>query len=372
MGQGLVSGLSELSLIQAPDPETIKGLGKAFADASDVYAREFNRNVLPQWIAGAALVAGVPLLLSLSMRYAYECLRQRIGRPEIASEFNLQHWYSPVTTIFHRVLGNWMTPAKEEAAPIFNPELTQRLAEIKDSVKLAHAEGLPMQNVLLYGPGGTGKTMWARMLAKGADFNFVIMSGGDLAQFQKRGEDVSELNRLFKWINSCSRPTILFIDEAEGLCAHRDDLKQNDIRLQNAFLSHCGTESSKVMIVLATNRPNLDPAVLDRMDFKVPVNPPGAEERAQIILRYAKEYFGTEAAEKFFDHDVLEEMAERTQGMSGRTLSKLVNRLRRVAALSETKTLSVEKVREVITDTQRLKGQLNDVNAKGKGTLNAD
>jgi ATPase family AAA domain-containing protein 3A/B len=126
------------------------------------------------------------------------------------------------------------------------------------------------------------------------------------------------------------------------------------------------------MIVLATNRPNLDPAVLDRMDFKVPVNPPGAEERAQIILRYAKEYFGTEAAEKFFDHDVLEEMAERTQGMSGRTLSKLVNRLRRVAALSETKTLSVEKVREVITDTQRLKGQLDDVNAKGKGTLNAD
>src|SRR5579872_270441 len=60
--------------------------------------------------------------------------------------------------------------------PIFNDQLSAEIKEITDSVNNLRKNKGYFQNVLLYGPGGTGKTMVAMEIAKNSKMNFIKMS----------------------------------------------------------------------------------------------------------------------------------------------------------------------------------------------------
>lgn len=214
--------------------------------------------------------------------------------------------------------------------PVFHKDLNDTLEQIIQSAYNLQKNNGIFQNVLLYGPGGTGKTMISKFIAKNSDMNYVMMSGADLAQYITRGEHVTELNKLFEAAKRSSTPTILFIDEAESLCRNRDNIvKPELIELQNAFLNHTGEASNKIMLIMATNRiEDLDPAVLSRMDHKLFIGPPKINERKQIIQNYLPNFFPQKEIKELFPEEIVGSVALKTEGLTGRMIFKLLNAIR--------------------------------------------
>lgn len=169
---------------------------------------------------------------------------------------------------------------------ILDPELEKRLFGIANTVRDMHKAGLELPSLLLYGPPGTGKTWFAKLLARQAGMDYVIMSADRFSQFAE-GEDVQQMHQLFKWAENSPRGMIIFIDEIDALGCSRDNLDTRWIRLQNAFLAHTGSISHKFMIIGATNRPHsLDTAFLDRFPERIMVGLPGCTERAALLKMY--------------------------------------------------------------------------------------
>lgn len=242
----------------------------------------------------------------------------------------------------------WTTPPAPK--PIFSPEVEKEIAAITHSTYNLQKNGGFFQNLLLYGPGGTGKTMVAEKIARDSNLNYIKMSGGDLAQYIKRGEHVTELNKLFQSINNASTPTILFIDEIESLARDRAKIDKAELfELLNALLSQTGGSSKKFMIIGATNRPeDLDEAFLSRMDHKLEILPPQIEERKKILEQYVPHFFTQQEQTQFFSQSSIEKIAEATEGLTGRTLFKMLNALSCKKMASTDNTLTQEMINETV------------------------
>lgn len=216
---------------------------------------------------------------------------------------------------------------------VLEETLAERLQWTTNSLVTARKNKTPFRHLLLYGPPGTGKTLFARTLARQSGLDYAIMTGGDVGPLGK--DAVDELNKLFKWASGRKNGMILFIDEADaflrqgrGLAPGASGGMSEDMRnVLSAFLHHTGTESHRIMVVLATNcRDVLDRAVLDRMDEEFEFPRPGLEQRKQMLEMFMKEHITDRMA---VDPDVtdpkyIEEVAVKTEGFSGRQISKLV------------------------------------------------
>lgn len=237
-----------------------------------------------------------------------------------------------------------------DARAIFHTELQKKIDQITTSTYNLQKNGGFFQNVLLYGPGGTGKTMIAKLIARNSNMNYVMMSGGDLAQYIKNGEHVTELNRLFDSIKSSHSPTILFIDEFESLAGDRKRMKKAELfELLNAFLSHTGEASNKFMIIAATNMPNLiDPAVLSRMDHKLLIEPPKPEQRLAILSQYVDRFFTRAEKQLYFPASTLAKINSQTEGLTGRALFKMVNAIHSHMLTTANKQLTPEAIQDIV------------------------
>lgn len=150
--------------------------------------------------------------------------------------------------------------------------------------------GIP-NGILLYGPPGCGKTYTVRKLAEELGYNYIEVKASDVGSSYVHG-GVEKISRVFDRAR-VSAPTILFFDEIEGLVPNRDILTGSDNYKQeeiNQFLTEMNDSgSSNVLVVGATNRPNLiDKAILrsGRMDKRILIPPPDKEAREEIIKMY--------------------------------------------------------------------------------------
>lgn len=100
----------------------------------------------------------------------------------------------------------------------------------------------------------------------------------------------------------------------------------------NAFLYRTGEQSNKFMLVLASNTPEqFDWAVNDRLDEVVEFQLPSLEERQRLVRLYFEKFVLQPAAEgkkrlkvdQFDYNDVCTKIADMTEGLSGREISKL-------------------------------------------------
>ncbi|XP_066915630.1 ATPase family AAA domain-containing protein 3-like [Clytia hemisphaerica] len=297
-------------------------------------------NFLSDWDKISSTVAGLSLLAvgvyaaKMGTGVTARFVEARLGKPSLVRDTSRLTLF---TTLRHPIKAAKRLLVKPEDALkgiILEPKLNLRLHEVALSTANTRANNGMYRNLLLYGPPGTGKTMFAKSLAHHSGLDYAIMTGGDVAPMGRDG--VTAMHKIFDWASTSRRGLLLFVDEADAFLRRRStEHISEDLRSTlNAFLYRTGESSRKFMMVLASNQPDqLDWALSNRIDEVVEFNLPTIEEREQLVRRYFEEYILNAATRgwrsqriKVEDFDFTakcREIAERTEGLSGREIAKL-------------------------------------------------
>ena len=147
------------------------------------------------------------------------------------------------------------------------------------------AEGFKPDHILLYGPPGTGKTAFAKAIAHTLNRSFICVNA---AKFTTSGND----NRAVGWIENLfataeRTQSIIFIDECDAI-GSRDHSNASQAPVINTLLTLLdGFEESHVMVIGATNRPEMLDSALTRpgrLHTRIKVDVlRKAEDRANLI-----------------------------------------------------------------------------------------
>lgn len=140
----------------------------------------------------------------------------------------------------------------------------------------------------LYGPPGTGKSAFASELARQLQRPLHACLGADLLSCFVGGTERA-IAAAFKRAESLG--AVLLIDEVEGFLSDRKGLRQSwELTMVNALLT--ALDSFGGYVVLTTNLfERLDPAVLRRLEHKLELRPPTAEQRRSLWGQF-REHFG--------------------------------------------------------------------------------
>ncbi|WP_343665306.1 AAA family ATPase [Paraburkholderia tropica] len=186
--------------------------------------------------------------------------------------------------------------------------------------------------ILMTGGLGVGKTRLAQALAGECGASFIAITGSYFSA-KYYGVGIQKVKRLFELARK-NAPTVIFIDEADGLGKRTDTgggpVEAESNRIINQLLAEMDGFASNegIIIVAATNHPdNLDEALRrpGRFDRTVAVRLPDLEDRAEILRFYA-----ANLKTKTDDID-FEQLARLTTGLSPATLSMIVNQAGLVA-----------------------------------------
>lgn len=259
-------------------------------------------------------------------------VESRLGKPTLVRETTkknvLQMIKSPVSTM-KLTFG---TGSADNALKnvVLEPTLEKRLTRVAVSTANTKKNRAPFRHLLLHGPPGTGKTMFAKGLARECGLHYAIMTGGDVAPLGK--DAVTEIHKLFDWANTTNKGVLIFVDEADAFLRKRSTERiSEDMRnALNAFLYRTGEASYKFMIVYASNQPEqFDWAINDRIDDMVEFRLPSFDERLRMITQYIDSFLlnppkGSRPITVLdVDEALLRSFATSTDGYSGREISKL-------------------------------------------------
>jgi transitional endoplasmic reticulum ATPase len=176
----------------------------------------------------------------------------------------------------------------------------------------------PPSGVLLAGPPGNGKTTIAKVLAAQARCSFYPVSAADITS-KWYGQSEENIARLFERARE-NRPSIIFIDELDGLAPHRGEMNDATDRVLGELLSEIDGMSDQrgILVVGASNRPDqIDPALLrgGRLSRTITIPLPAEPARLAMLRLFS--------AKMPLDGVDLAGLAAVTEGWSGGDLRAL-------------------------------------------------
>ena len=229
--------------------------------------------------------------------------------------------------------------------------------KLKNPARVRRLTARLPRGFILFGPPGTGKSLFARSLAGEVNLPIINLRTEKLMS-KYLGESGHNFDRAISIIEQMS-PVIVFIDEIDKLLRERTggtDGASNETRnVLNQVLEWLGSKGRKSVLVGATNRPeDLDRAAIraGRIDYMIPMLYPDAEARCQILEVHLGLRGNVEPVPVAMGHDDLESLikylAEQTAGFSGAELEQLVNEIKDNAFDSEAEALSQDNFAKAI------------------------
>jgi cell division protease FtsH len=212
-------------------------------------------------------------------------------------------------------------------------ELVEVVDFLKNPQKYTALGARIPKGVLLVGPPGTGKTLLAKAVAGEAGAPFFSLSGSEFVEMFV-GLGAARMRDLFEEARKRA-PCIVFIDELDAIGKSRGGVAamsthdEREQTLNQLLVEMDGFEATAgVMIMAATNRPEvLDQALLraGRFDRQVVVDRPDLRGREEILQVHVRKV-------KLAGDADLRVLAQRTPGMVGADLAKVVNEAALAAA----------------------------------------
>jgi transitional endoplasmic reticulum ATPase len=148
--------------------------------------------------------------------------------------------------------------------------------------------GVPTpKGVLLHGPPGCGKTLIANALVEETGAHIVIINGPEIMA-RKGGESEANLRQSFEEAIE-KAPSIIFMDELDSIAPKRDQAQgETEKRVVSQLLTLMDSlkSSSNVLVIGATNRPNVIESALrrpGRFDRELEIVIPDEEGRHEIL-----------------------------------------------------------------------------------------
>ena len=203
------------------------------------------------------------------------------------------------------------------------------------------------RGLLLKGPPGTGKSSIAHTVAETLNCHIQMLSLPDFKR-PSLGESAQEVRA--RWDEAREhQPSIMFVDDCEGVLTRRGAIQADKIseEIVETFLPEWDgvRERSRVLLIGATNRPDiLDDAIVSRFGWVMEIQLPDSDNRKEIFTQEIRAVGITAAPPG--------NIAELTQGMSGRDLSNLAASLR---SDSSSEDMTAEDIGRAVTSIRKLR-----------------
>lgn len=215
-------------------------------------------------------------------------------------------------------------------------EIISERSKLKDMEK----HNISATNRILFcGPPGCGKTLSAKALANELNLPMAYVRLDGLIS-SLLGETSVNLRKVFEAVNG--KEIILFLDEFDAIAKKRDDSQElGELkRVVTSLLQNFDTLSSSVILVAATNHPQLlDPAIWRRFNSVITIELPDYEQRAELINFYINKY----SIKGNFDIMMLSKL---TSGMNCSQLEEFVVEVGKYQIINE---LNVVEMNDAVT-----------------------
>ena len=221
----------------------------------------------------------------------------------------------------------------------------KQIIDILTNPKKYKTQGVrQIKGIILEGPPGNGKTLFAKALAEEMNINFIATKGADF-QSPVMSMGAQKIKQLFKKAKK-HKPCIIFIDEFDSIGERRNyagtGVDKENNRIVTAMLNEMdGFETGEgILVIGATNSiRSLDPALIrpGRFDLKYNVPNPDFETRVKLIDLYTKNKKLSEKINK-------QKLADSLENLSCSSIETLLNEAS-LEAISENKeTISIENI----------------------------
>jgi SpoVK/Ycf46/Vps4 family AAA+-type ATPase len=197
---------------------------------------------------------------------------------------------------------------------------TEQLIEVVEQLERLLGATHMAAALLLKGSSGTGKTLLAQKVAEAAGIHFA-KAGVNTLKKANLGESAVAVRELWEAARR-SKPCVLFIDELDAIFGQRGSGNTDKVseEITNAFLAEFSGKEEGIWVIGATNRREVvDDSILSRFGMELELTLPDEKNRMAILDQ--------ELAEAGFKGTLPANASNLMQGMSGRDISMLAQRL---------------------------------------------
>jgi AAA+ superfamily predicted ATPase len=333
------------------------------------------RNVL-QIVGPVSLGIVTTLTAYYGTKFAWAWLQKRILEPKpkvLLPGAKIGRW--------DRIKRSWNRYTSPEA--IFQETVKDRLSEIIEKTKIIkehirNGKKVTYDNLFLYGEPGTGKTLFATLLADATDMDFAPTTAAALLQ---KGAGVAYINELVDMAKRSKYGVIIFIDEADAMFVDRNTLSADSehYQLLNHLLALTGDGSNKFMLVAATNHADvMDEAMGRRFQDRIYMPLPDAITRERLIKAYVNSTLlnqqenspaFVQKAQELITPTMITNIVQKVDGLSNAEIKDIIQAMRKKSLITKDGLLTMKIVTEAVNQGVEKRQALEQDKAMRKSRL---